>query len=173
MICRSSSPEFCLQTSFLHSDSPLHPDRHLHHLTPSGRTWSGTSRIGLVYLGCSVVHLLLSEQAPSLKRQALYLPHGRSELPALLCWSSWQPGPQQPCFFRLPLSTPAGTTAPVALSPSQPHSPLDDSGPRIQGTPWVSPSPLCSASGPIHPWAWKGPCGVHSFSTVAFILFCF
>lgn len=37
---------------------------------------------------------------------------------------------------------PAGTKAPVASSPSQPLSPLDGSGSRIKGTPWVSPSSL-------------------------------
>lgn len=70
----------------------------------------------------------------------------------------------------------AGTTAPAAPSPSRLHSPLHGSGPKIQGTPHISPSSLTQRSLPCL-WP-RSPLGLertlwHPFSTVAFILFCF
>lgn len=49
---------------------------------------------------------------------------------------------------------PSGTTAPTApSSPSQLHSPLHGSGPKIQGTPQISPSPLFNAEISVLPLA--------------------
>lgn len=68
---------------------------------------------------------------------------------------------------------PAGTMTPVAPSripvppTSQPYSPLDGSGPRTQGTAWISLSPL-NAEISVLPLAWSTP-GVGK-DPLAFIL---
>lgn len=91
-----------------------------------------------------MAHLLLSEQCLSGEAVTVFPPLPfRAASSSVLVLMPIQPTAALFLLAPTDLQTlTAGTAAPEAPSPSKPHSPLNGSSPRIQGTLRVSPSTL-------------------------------